>query len=283
MFKIALALILLLMIAEASDTLADEMSRFSVKLYFAGKRYGSDDGFVTSYYTAEGDDPSLYDTRCQMQYHFDNKFGAAMNVALCYDINKTFEAECGLGYTTIRMDITQRFNYFRNAYIGGGSYYTSLEYEDASDYDYDVFNIRPGLNLYLTSGPRFIPYISARLDLKIIRSDAQLLFAKPYVTEESGQYYLFIGQEADVEKIHIKGSQVLVGAGLESGIEFKTEKGMSFIFGVFYDMHLRKAFDDFGDMIEDVEQRSEIKNIGYTYDGMEITTIGILLALKYYF
>ncbi len=283
MLKRAMVIVLLLILAEGSDAIADDTPRLSFKFYFAGKRYGSDDGFVTSHYTAEGDDPSLYDTRCQMQYHFDNKFGAAPNVALCYAINETFEVECSLGYTTIRMDITQRLNYYRNAYIGGGSYYRSFEYEDVSDYDYETYNIRPGLNLYLTSGPRFMPYIGARLDVKIIRADATLLFARPYVTEEDGQYYLFIGQDADVEKIHIKGSQVLFGAGLESGLEFKTEQGVSFNLGVFYDVHVRKAFDDFGDLIEDAEQRSEIKDIGYTYDGMEFTTIGILLALKYYF
>lgn len=283
MLKKSLAIILMLILVEVSDALADDTSRFSVKIYLLGKRYGSDDGFVTSPYTAEGDDPSLYDTSCQMQYHFDNKFGAALNISLCYAINENFELDCGLGYTSIMMDITQRFNYFRNAYIGGGSYYTSFEYEDVTDYDYDVFNIRPGVNLYLTSGSRFMPYIGARLDVKIIRADANLLFAKPYVTEEGGQYHLFIGQEADIEKIHIEGSQMLFGAGLESGIEFKTKKGVSFNFGIFYDVHVRKAFDDFGDMIEDSEQRSEIKNIGYTYDGMEFTTIGVLLALKYYF
>lgn len=281
MLKKTLAIVLLLILAEASDVLAD--NRFSVRVFFMGKRYGSDEGFVTSYYAAEGDDPSLYDTRCQMKYHFDSKLGAAMNVAFCYAINETFELECGLGYTSIMMDITQRFNYFRNAYIGGSSYYSSTDYEDVSDYDYDVFNIRPGVNLYLTSGARFMPYIGARLDVKIIRADANLLFAKPYVIEEGGQYHLFIGDEADVEKIHIEGSQALFGAGFESGIEFKTNEGVSISFGLFYDIHIRKAFDDFGDLIEDSEQRSEIKNIGYTYDGMEFTTIGVLLAMKYYF
>jgi hypothetical protein len=284
MMKKISVIILLLVLSASSVAFAGERSRFSVKVYFSGKRYGSDEGFETKYFAAEGDNPSLFDTRCQMKYHYDNKWGVGFGLSLCYAVGDNLELDCGFGYTSIRMEISQKLRCFYKPYIDAtDSYYSLSEFSNADDYDYDTFSIRPGLNLYVSSNPTFRPYIGARLDVRYIRADANLLFARPYVVEEGGQYDLFIGYDSDFEYVHINDSQMLIGIGLESGMEFMAEEGISIGFGFFYDIHPRKAFADFGNTIEDDEQRSEIKDIGYNYEGMEFSTIGVFLSLKYNF
>ncbi len=83
------------------------------------------------------------------------------------------------------------------------------------------------------------------------------------------------------EKIEIK--PVLVGAGLESGLEFKLARVFSMYAGISLDLHFKKAFDDFSGMIKDEDMRAKIDEIGYTYEGMQLTSAGVILGLKYYF
>jgi hypothetical protein len=258
-------------------------SRFSAKIYFRGNWYSSDDGILTGVYRAEGDSPALFDASSRMQYDFDAKLGMSINGAVCYSISRNFELDISIGYTAISMDIIQRSNYERNAYVGGGSYYSTYQYDNAAQYDYHVFSVRPGLNLFLSSGSWVVPYVGARIDVMIVSGEAEMIFAQPYLDDQAGQIHLFIGEEARLEELRIEGSQVLVGGGLESGLEFKLAATFSLYAGVSLDVHVKKGFDDFSGMIADDDMRARIDEIGYIYDGMQFTSVGVILGLKHYF
>jgi hypothetical protein len=191
--------------------------------------------------------------------------------------------DLGFGYTSISMDIMQRSNYTRNVYIGGSSGFSTYKYPNATEYDYSVFNIRPGLNLLLSSGKRFVPYIGVRIDIMIISGEAKMIFAQPYVDDVDGRAYLFVGEEARLEELRIEGTEVIVGAGIESGLEFKLAQVVSLYGGVSLDMHFMKPFDDFTKFIIDDSMRAKIEEIGAASAGMQFTSVGVILGLKLYF
>jgi opacity protein-like surface antigen len=260
----------------AADTRSD--SRFALKLSFGASAYPSDQDILGGPVTAIGDSPSLFDAKSDMIYHFDRKFGRDLYGALSFRATENLELELGFGYRDLQLEITQHNEYSRwGTGSGGAPVYTTsapIALDTQKDNDFSIATIRPGVTFALARGSSIVPYLSAGLDVMIVRAKTTLDFLRPYVTEDPpGHFNLFAGTSASLEKLDLDASDVRMGLDVGSGLEFEVSRVLSFSFGVSYLIQFGKAFRDFGSYVEDDPADPAIRSADYRFDGMNLTNV----------
>jgi len=256
-------------------TLAGSGSKMSLKLDFGVNSYPSDRRFSTGYYPGIGGDPAHCDASGSMNYHFDVKFGRSAFGAFCYRALDNVDLELGFGYTSIQMEIVQHENVPHSLVCWITDEYSSFSFNKIKDSDFSYFLFRPGATLFLSSKPGIVPYLGVGLDVMRVTAKGRLDFAIPYVTEDTGRYFL----NRRLEDLQLDGSEIAVGLDIESGLEFKATEMLSIVFGFSYTFQFQRPFKDFGALVA-AGSSPTAKSTEYYSDGMNIKNIAAVLGVR---
>jgi len=280
------AVLLTIAIVIASQTSAAKSgSKYSLKIGFQASGYPSDQDVTAGPYGAIGDSPEIFASQSTMEYHFDSKFGRTIHGALGYRAARNVELEMGFAYTDIQLEIKQHGALRARAAYGDTlrHIWVLTDLDTRRDNDFSIVTIRPGANFTLALKSRIVPYLSAGLNMMIVRARTTLDFLRPYVTEAGGGYVLHSGSDALKEDLGFNGSQTVFGLDMGSGLEFRISPELSINFGFSYMFAFQKPFGNFEELVRDNPEDPVIKQIEYYFEGMNVSsvnaTIGMILHL----
>lgn len=253
-------------------TLAENGSRMSLRFNFGVNLYPSDRRFSTGFYPAIDGDPVHCDASGSMNYHFDDKFGRSAFGAFSYRAWDYVDLELGFGYTSIQMEIVQDEGVQPSDACWPADEYNFNKIKNS---DFSYFLVRPGATFFLSSKQGIVPYLGVGLDIMRVSAKGNLDFAVPYVTEDTGRYYL----NRRLEDLELDGSEFAVGMDFETGLEFKATEMLSMVFGFSYAFQFQRPFKDFGALVA-AGSSPAAKSTEYYSRGMNIKNIAAMLGVR---